>query len=474
MKPAQNESLGSSAVDRLLDVPLDGDVSRISARLSFERQCDESFSTRSLSDVLVSPPSSSRTLSFRQPSLRSRTSSNATITANSTFLQPYNDDAGSPPISITPTPSGKHAASQWRRRLHGWWYWELSGVALSIGCIVAIVAILPRLDNKPLARWNFIMAPNTFISTFITVAKTSMLLAVAEGMSQLKWLYFQEDTRSLARLDTFNDASRGPWGSLRFLMSRKGTKNVFLASLGAIIVFIALAMEPMAQQIVGFETRDVPVFGSHGEIPIAYGYDGRLLGECRFDNPISIHYAKIMNCSCHLDDDIVGLEGAIYNGLYNLDRPDKFLCPTGNCTWPNFSSLGLCSTCKDIMAKVSLSECAVYNSTHKGYDEPTKDVIATYSIEDADDLDTPSLKINDTFVRNGKPPVEWYLVRGPLVKSMIEIGSLKDINMAIHRLNASKLPENGSFQCQPRLLDSHVCHFRWCAKRHHDVSVVSR
>lgn len=205
------------------------------------------------------------------------------------FLQPYSDNAGSSPISITPTPSGKHAASHWRRRLHGWWYWELSGVALSIGCIVAIVAILPRLDNKPLARWNFIMAPNTLISTFITVAKTSMLLAVAEGMSQLKWLYFQEDTRSLARLETFNDASRGPWGSLRFLMSRKGTKSVFLASLGAMIVFIALAMEPMAQQIVGFETRDVPVFGSHGEIPIAYGYDGRLLGECRFDEPISIH-----------------------------------------------------------------------------------------------------------------------------------------------------------------------------------------
>lgn len=289
MDPAQNESLGSSAVGRLLDVPLDGDVSPVSARLSFERQCDESFSTRSLSDVLVSPPSSSRTLSFRQPSLRSRTSSNATITANSMFLQPYNDNAGSPPISITPTPSGKHAASHWRRRLHGWWYWELSGVALSIGCIVAIVALLPRLDNKPLARWNFIMAPNTLISTFITVAKTSMLLAVAEGMSQLKWLYFQEDTRSLARLETFNDASRGPWGSLRFLMSRKGTKSVFLASLGAMIVFIALAMEPMAQQIVGFETRDVPVFGSHGEIPIAYGYDGRLLGECRFDEPISIH-----------------------------------------------------------------------------------------------------------------------------------------------------------------------------------------
>jgi len=42
------------------------------------------------------------------------------------------------------------------------------------------------------------------------------------------------------------------------------------------------------------------------------------------------------------------MKAAIYNGIYNTD-PSVFAvsvdCATGNCTWPIFSSLGVCSDC---------------------------------------------------------------------------------------------------------------------------------
>lgn len=44
---------------------------------------------------------------------------------------------------------------------------------------------------------------------------------------------------------------------------------------------------------------------------------------------------------------------AFYNVLYGFTREDNSaltspLCSTGNCTWPTFSSLAVCSACKDL------------------------------------------------------------------------------------------------------------------------------
>ncbi|KAF2086180.1 hypothetical protein K490DRAFT_17586, partial [Saccharata proteae CBS 121410] len=93
-----------------------------------------------------------------------------------------------------------------------WWLWEIGGMILSLACMAAIIAVLPYMDNRPLSEFKLSIAPNTLISTFITIAKTAMLLPVAEGISQLKWVYFQTRSRPLDELDRFDEASRGPWG----------------------------------------------------------------------------------------------------------------------------------------------------------------------------------------------------------------------------------------------------------------------
>jgi hypothetical protein len=45
-------------------------------------------------------------------------------------------------------------------------------------------------------------------------------MPVGEGISKLKFLWFHKN-RILADLDDFDEASRGPWGSLWFMMQPK-------------------------------------------------------------------------------------------------------------------------------------------------------------------------------------------------------------------------------------------------------------
>ncbi|KAF2138172.1 uncharacterized protein K452DRAFT_199711, partial [Aplosporella prunicola CBS 121167] len=129
------------------------------------------------------------------------------------------------------------------------WVWELGGMIISIGCMVTMLILLPYLDHKPVDEWHFLIAPNTMISTLITISKTSMLLTVAEGLSQLKWLYFKTAKRSLPELDIFDGASRGPWGALIFVSRMSKKTGVILPVIGSVVMIASLTMEPFAQQI---------------------------------------------------------------------------------------------------------------------------------------------------------------------------------------------------------------------------------
>ncbi|GME61821.1 hypothetical protein GTA08_BOTSDO04686 [Neofusicoccum parvum] len=129
----------------------------------------------------------------------------------------------------------------------------MGGCLLSVSCTVAIIVLLPYLDDQPLSKWKWVMGPNTFISTLITIAKTSMLLPVAECLSQLKWRHFWLKSRPLAEIEAFDEASRGPWGA--FVFPWKTKLKSWIALMGALVMVGALTMEPLAQQIVSFETK---------------------------------------------------------------------------------------------------------------------------------------------------------------------------------------------------------------------------
>jgi Protein of unknown function (DUF3176) len=63
---------------------------------------------------------------------------------------------------------------------------------------------------------------NAMISLLATLAKSGLMFAVAAAISQDKWLWMLKKPRALKVIDTFEYASRGPFGSVTILLMRYG------------------------------------------------------------------------------------------------------------------------------------------------------------------------------------------------------------------------------------------------------------
>ncbi|KAF2146993.1 uncharacterized protein K452DRAFT_21 [Aplosporella prunicola CBS 121167] len=217
------------------------------------------------------------------------------------------------------------------------WSWELCSIIFSIICTIAIIALLPILNNKPLARWPFAILPNTIISTFITAIKASMLFVVAECISQLKWAHFGfTKGRPINDLERFDRASRGPWGSTLFLGSVRG--HALLACIGALITIAALAMEPFGQLLLTFETRYILRENEVATIPVAYAYSN--FYPDTGGTTVKMGYNR-------------GMKGSLTNSLFGSSTALPFTCPSGVCKWPTFTSLGLWSSCANVTSSTA-------------------------------------------------------------------------------------------------------------------------
>jgi hypothetical protein len=154
--------------------------------------------------------------------------------------------------------------------LHHWWFWEVLSMSLSIMSIAAVIILAIKLHRTPISSWTSELAPNTIISALITVAKTTMLVPIAAGISQLKWLQFWRDEAPLEELSVYDEASRGPWGSILLLCSvnERNGRRPLLSLLGAFLTIIALVSGPFAQQIVKFRAEQTREPGIEASIPV--------------------------------------------------------------------------------------------------------------------------------------------------------------------------------------------------------------
>jgi len=59
-------------------------------------------------------------------------------------------------------------------------------------------------------HWSYGLTFNGVISTLAVLAKSSMILPVAEALGQLKWCWFWTKKRRIMDFEQFDRASRGP------------------------------------------------------------------------------------------------------------------------------------------------------------------------------------------------------------------------------------------------------------------------
>jgi hypothetical protein len=137
------------------------------------------------------------------------------------------------------------------------WLWEFTAAALNIAAFTAVVIVLAVYRNKPLASWNFVfnISLNTLIAVLSTLSRTALLVPVASCISQLKWIHLVGSPRPLREIQVFDDASRGPWGSLELIWSLNFKTK--LATWASIITILSLTMGPFAQQLLSYPSRPV-------------------------------------------------------------------------------------------------------------------------------------------------------------------------------------------------------------------------
>lgn len=204
------------------------------------------------------------------------------------------------------------------------WLFELALTVLSVLCLVAIIGILVVYDGTAAPNLPSTVTLNAIVSILGTASKASLIFTVAASISQLKWVYFSK-SRHLKDLQSFDDASRGPVGSITLL----------LIAIGAVIIISAVAFQFFLQQIITFATQIE--FALNTAASTKQGTEF-LVGA--------------------LD---MGFVEAVHAGLWSdpTQFEPEFACPTGNCTWSSFKTIGLCHKCEEAISRVRTSNCSM-------------------------------------------------------------------------------------------------------------------
>lgn len=162
-----------------------------------------------------------------------------------------------------------------------------------------------------------------------------MINPVTSCLSQLKRLWFTR-RKPLEDFQTFDDASRGDLDSLKlFIMSR----GPHLALLGAIITLTAMSIGPFTQQVLSYPSKTR--LTSSAFAPQALDFTSIF-------SPISY---TIGNSALLEDGNDKYISAALYSGISITDAsfssvPTTY--PTANCTFPIYSSLGICASVVDV------------------------------------------------------------------------------------------------------------------------------
>ncbi|OQE21836.1 hypothetical protein PENSTE_c011G10254 [Penicillium steckii] len=202
------------------------------------------------------------------------------------------------------------------------WFYEAIAIFFSLRCFTAMLSI-----------------------SVGTAAKLSLLIVVGECIAQLRWMSLQSAPRPLFSVQAYDSASRGPWGSIQMIVRDKCRS---LVTLGASIIVLALAFDPFVQQIITYEIQNTEnrsdateIKQSHSLIP---GSD-----DTEF---------------------MFAFRAALWANEFNFEPA----CPLGNCKWPSFQSVEMCSKCEDATAEAQLRGCKTNELS------PLKDSTALWNV----------------------------------------------------------------------------------------------
>lgn len=145
------------------------------------------------------------------------------------------------------------------------------------------------------------------------------------------------------------------------------------------------------------------------------------------------------------------------NGIFAPDAPIPFGCASGNCNWPQFQSLGVCSSCTNVTANTNQSCYAMQPEAGGFYvcAYTTPSGLTTNLSTSATSLESENTFAMDAVAGSAKEPAV-----------LLKFAAINMTNTSASNLN-SNLYQN------PGWWEATECVLSWCAKTYRNTSVVN-
>ncbi|KAL3595631.1 hypothetical protein FPOAC2_09981 [Fusarium poae] len=184
------------------------------------------------------------------------------------------------------------------------------------------------MDGKQYSEWTFSISLNAVTAILSTCCSAAMMHNVSAFIGQQKWIHLKKSPRTVYDIETFDEASRGPYGSILLLLRIPCN----IGTLGALITILRLGFSPFSQAAVNLEPRMVDIFNNSSNFGYAHAYDRPVFQPGpNYDMPPDAM-----------------MQSAILQGLYDLKSMPIFNCD-GACKWTDtYISLGFKSTCENV------------------------------------------------------------------------------------------------------------------------------
>lgn len=157
----------------------------------------------------------------------------------------------------------------------------------------------------------------------------------SNAISQAQWSWFLQD-RPLYDFHLIDQASRGSWGALTLLWRIRHRHFVTLA---AFLSIICVLTSPLTQLAIDYPSRYVP---SPGEDGVQVSVIEML--------KVSVHETLVRATNKALNE----LPWPVEDYKYSLITPNEPVCSTGNCTFDEIHSLGICVDFADISSHLRI------------------------------------------------------------------------------------------------------------------------
>ncbi|KAK3385148.1 hypothetical protein B0H63DRAFT_543354 [Podospora didyma] len=221
------------------------------------------------------------------------------------------------------------------------WLPEMAWIIISWVCVIIMAVILHRFDGQPPPNRPGILNLNTFLAFFTSLATFAYIVPVIEGLGQLRWLRFTTHPRSLRDFDIIDQAMRGSYGSFLLLFANRGGT---LGAFGALVSILAIVTSTATQEVVVYETASRP--GDGIATASRHTTFSRNTGNAFSFDP----------------NDTIEVKKAILSGAYlpkvgsTASGSQGVVCSTANCTWPEFTSLGICTKIANSTGHLKVSQ----------------------------------------------------------------------------------------------------------------------